>query len=50
MPGSYWLVARDKPGLLIAMMRALTGHAYISFEGKTYRDVTSGYFPLLMMV
>ncbi len=47
MPGSYWLVARDKPGLLIAM---LTGHAYILFEGKTYRDVTSGYFPLLMMV
>ncbi len=37
MPGSYWLVARDKPGLLIAMMRALTGHAYISFEGNLSR-------------
>lgn len=29
----YWLVARDKPGLLMAMMRALAGSAMISFEG-----------------
>jgi (2Fe-2S) ferredoxin len=29
----YWLVARDKPGLLIAVMRALAGNAHISFEG-----------------
>jgi hypothetical protein len=30
----YWLVARDKPGLLIAMMRSLVGNAHISFEGN----------------
>jgi hypothetical protein len=29
----YWLVARDKPGLLIAMMRRLASDAHISFEG-----------------
>jgi hypothetical protein len=29
----YHMVARDKPGLLIAMMRALCGTAHISFEG-----------------
>jgi len=29
----YWLIARDKPGLLIAMMRALSGQAHIAFEG-----------------
>jgi hypothetical protein len=29
----YWLVARDKPGLLIAMMRALCGNAHIALEG-----------------
>jgi hypothetical protein len=30
----YWPVARDKPGLLIAMMRHLAGDAHISFEGE----------------
>ena len=30
----YWPIARDKPGLLTAMMRALAGEAHISFEGK----------------
>ena len=30
---SCWLVARDKPGLLAAMMRALAGNSRISFEG-----------------
>jgi hypothetical protein len=29
----YWLVARDKPGLLIHMMRFLAGDARICFEG-----------------
>jgi len=29
----YRLVARDKPGLLVAMMKALASGAYISFEG-----------------
>jgi hypothetical protein len=33
----YWLVARDKPGLLIAMMRALAGNAHVSFEGDLSR-------------
>jgi hypothetical protein len=33
----YWLVARDKPGLLIAMMKALAGDAHISFEGSLSR-------------
>src|SRR5688572_24912182 len=33
----YWIVARDKPGLLIAMMRALAGNASISFEGDLSR-------------
>jgi hypothetical protein len=35
----HWfrIVARDKPGLLIAMMRALAGDAaYISFEGDLH--------------
>lgn len=32
-----WIVARDKPGLLIAMMRALAGGAHISFEGDLSR-------------
>ena len=35
----YWIVARDKPGLLIAMMRALAGSAHISFEGDLSRCV-----------
>jgi len=30
----YWLVARDKPGLLTHMMRFLAGDARISFEGN----------------
>jgi hypothetical protein len=29
----YWPVARDKPGLLTAMVRHLAGDAHISFEG-----------------
>jgi hypothetical protein len=33
----YWLIARDKPGLLIAMMRHLAGEAHISFEGDLSR-------------
>lgn len=33
LSGAHWLVARDRPGLLHAMMRALAGKAYISFEG-----------------
>ncbi|MGH7173881.1 MAG: hypothetical protein ACRELG_26685, partial [Gemmataceae bacterium] len=33
----YWLVARDKPGLLVSMMRALAGEAHISFEGDLSR-------------
>ena len=33
----YWIVAHDKPGLLIAMMRALAGNASISFEGDLSR-------------
>lgn len=37
MDERYWLVARDKPGLLIAMMRALAGNAHISFEGDLSR-------------
>ncbi len=37
----YWIVARDKPGLLIAMMRHLAGDAHISFEG----DLSNCAFP-----
>jgi hypothetical protein len=37
MAAGFWLVARDKPGLLIAMMRALAGEAHISFEGDLSR-------------
>lgn len=33
----YWPVARDKPGLLIAMMRRLAGEARISLEGDLSR-------------
>jgi hypothetical protein len=34
----YWLVARDKPGLFVAMLRALVGDAaYVSFEGDLSR-------------
>jgi hypothetical protein len=33
----YWLVARDKPALLRAMMRELAGDARISFEGDLTR-------------
>ena len=33
----YWLQARDKPELLIAMMRVLAGDAHISFEGDLSR-------------
>jgi hypothetical protein len=33
----YWPVARDKPGLLIAMMRHLAGDAHISLEGDLSR-------------
>jgi hypothetical protein len=30
----YWVVPRDKPGLLVAMMRHLAGDSHISFEGN----------------
>jgi hypothetical protein len=33
----FWPIARDKPGLLIAMMRALAGNSHISFEGDLSR-------------
>ena len=33
----YWLVARDKPGLLTHMMRFLAGDAHICFEGNLSR-------------
>jgi len=33
----YWIVPRDKPGVLIVMMRALAGDAHISFEGDLSR-------------
>ena len=33
----FWLVARDKPGLLTHMMRLLAGDARISFEGDLSR-------------
>jgi len=33
----YWLVARDKPALLRAMMVELAGNAHISFEGDLTR-------------
>jgi hypothetical protein len=29
----FYIVARDKPGLLIAMMKELVGESHISFEG-----------------
>ena len=35
--GRYWPIARDKPGLLIAMMKFLAGDAHISFEGNLSR-------------
>jgi hypothetical protein len=33
MNRAFWLDPKDKPGLLIAMMKALAGNAHISFEG-----------------
>jgi len=33
----YWLIARDKPGLLTHMMHFLAGDARISFEGDLSR-------------
>jgi hypothetical protein len=33
----FYIAARDKPGLLAAMMRQLAGDAYISFEGDLHR-------------
>ena len=36
----YWLIARDKPGLLVAMMKHLAGNSHISFEG----DLSKCYF------
>ena len=33
MTPRYWLNARDKPGLFVAITKALAGNAYISFEG-----------------
>src|SRR5215475_15660957 len=33
----YWLVARDKPALLMHTMRFLAGDAHISFEGDLSR-------------
>lgn len=38
----FHIVARDKPGLLRAMMRALAGDAYISFEGDLHRIYLQG--------
>ena len=34
MGDQHWLAARDKPGLVAAMMKALAGGSRISFEGK----------------
>jgi hypothetical protein len=33
----FRLVVRDKAGLLIAMVKALAGHAHVSFEGNLSR-------------
>lgn len=33
MHSRYWMTARDKPGLLVAVMHALAGNAHISFHG-----------------
>jgi hypothetical protein len=33
MEEGFWLIARDKPGLLLSMMNELAGNAHISFEG-----------------
>jgi hypothetical protein len=41
----YWVVARDKPGFLIAMMKALVGNAHISFEGDLSRCEFPGEVP-----
>ena len=38
----HWLQARDKPGLLIAMMRHLVGGAFIALEGSLSRCDFSG--------
>ena len=38
----YWLIVRDKPALLMVMMRFLAGDAQISFEG----DLSNCDFPL----
>ena len=35
----YWIVPRDKPGLLVAMMHALAGNTRISFEGDLSRCI-----------
>ena len=39
----FWLEARDKPGLLIAMMQLLAGNARISFEGDLTDIDISGF-------
>lgn len=33
MNPKYWLNARDKPALFVAIAKALAGNAYVSFEG-----------------
>lgn len=45
---NQWLhiVPRDKPGLLIAMMRALAGEAHISLEGDLRRIDLTGIAPI----
>ena len=37
MDERFWLVARDKPGLIVAIMKELAGDAWISFEGDLSR-------------
>jgi hypothetical protein len=45
MDARYSLQARDKPGLLVAVMRLLAGDARISFEGDLSRASTLRSLP-----
>lgn len=46
MADGWWIDTRDKPGLLRAMMRALSGNAYLSLEG----DLAGLKFPAVAPV
>jgi hypothetical protein len=49
MKRTYWLDPRDKPALLIALMRQLAGNAHIAFEGDR-KDMDNMNFSAIQSV